>query len=80
MTSEIEALRAQLAKAESERDLALRREEATGSILRLIRNSPEDLATTLQAIPAAVLQLTGMGSAIFLFEDGKAIIRGVAVT
>jgi len=57
---------------------ALRREEASGDILRLISQSPEELATTLQAIPTATQRLTGMPSALILIEDGEAIIRGLA--
>ena len=59
---------------------ALRREEASGDILRLISNSPEDLATTLQAIPTAAQRLTGMTTGLLLIEGDQAIVRGFAVT
>ncbi len=59
---------------------ALRREEASGDILRLISNSPEDLATTLQAIPTAAQRLTGMTTGLLRIEEDQAIVRGFAVT
>jgi len=59
---------------------ALRREEAGSEILRLISNSPEDLAPTLQAIATAAQRLTGMTSGLLLFEGAQLIIRGLATT
>jgi signal transduction histidine kinase len=55
---------------------ALRREEATGEILRQISRSPEELDETLQAITDAATRLTGMGSGLFLVEGDDIVMRG----
>ncbi len=57
---------------------ALRREEAGSAILRQISQSPEDLATTLQAIADAAQTLTGMTAGVLLAEGDQVIIRGLS--
>ena len=58
---------------------ALRREEATGEILRQISSAPEELDQTLQAIADAATRLTGMTAGITIIEGDEAVARSVNV-
>ena len=55
---------------------ALRREEATGEILRQISRSPEDLSETLTAISAAARRLTESDAATAYTVDGTDLVLG----
>jgi signal transduction histidine kinase len=55
---------------------ALRREEATGEILRQISHSPEELDETIQAITAAATRLTGSSTRISLVDGDEIVTRG----
>ncbi len=55
---------------------ALRREEATGDILRQISRAPEELDETLQAIADATTRLTGLSTALWMIDGQDAVLRG----
>ncbi len=55
---------------------ALRREEASSQILRLISRAPERLDDTLQAVAGAASSLTGTSASLSLLDGEFRIIRG----
>jgi signal transduction histidine kinase len=71
MSSEIEALRAQLAQAESERDGALAIAAANARITHRINTHPLDMAGNLREICSAAAALAQGNSGVVYFLDGE---------
>src|SRR6185437_15282067 len=69
-----DALERELAAARAERDQALEQQTATADILRVISQSPTDIAPVMTAVAKAAVRFCGAGDAHVFLRDGGEMV------